>query len=40
MIMTMLIFQIVVCQRRIYDEKIIVMYKVNEKGKEEEEIKE
>ena len=40
MIMTMIIFQIVVCQWRIDDEKIIVMHKVNEKGKEEEEIKE
>ena len=28
------------CQWRIDDEQIIVIYKVNEKGKEEEEIKE
>ena len=32
--------QIVVCQWRIDDEQIIVIYKVNEKGKEEEETKE
>ena len=40
MIMTMIISQIVACQWRIDDEQIIVKYKVNEKGKEEEETKE